>query len=202
MKHYFNPFSRGAITHWMLKELNVAHESVHIDFAAGENDSPDFRALNPMGKIPVLVDEGIVVTEVAAICAYLADKFPHKKLAPPPDSLDRGAYYRYLFMAGNTLEPAMTLNASGMTHPEPKTAGWGDMERVQLTIEQMTPDSDWALGARFTAADVVFGGLLDSALRFKLISDSGRVSRYVERIRIRPAYLAAHDVSLKTPDAL
>ena len=197
MKHYFNPMSRGVITDWMLRELNVTHDSIHIDLAAGENDAPEFRQINPMHKLPVLVDEGIVVTEVAAICAYLADKYPRKQMAPVPGSLQRGTYLRYLFITGNTLEPCITLHASGLTHPDPRTAGWGDMTRVQATIEQMTPAADWVLGKAFSAADVVYGGLLDSVHKFGLISTSRRVSRYVERIQARPAYQAAHAVDMK-----
>ena len=92
MKHYFNPRSRGATTDWMLKELDAPHEQIVVDFMAGENNSPEYRAINPMGKVPTLVDGDAVVTETAAICAYLADKFADKGLAPPPGSTQRGVY--------------------------------------------------------------------------------------------------------------
>ena len=78
MTHYFNPMSRAVTTHWMLTELDVKHEQIVVDFMSGETSTPEFRAINPMGKIPVLVDDDIIITEVAAICAYLADKFPEK----------------------------------------------------------------------------------------------------------------------------
>lgn len=192
MKHYFNPMSRGITTDWMLKELDVPHEQIIIDFSKGENNSPEYRKINPMGKLPALVDGGTVVTEVAAICAYLADKFPEKKLAPEPGSTDRATYYRYLFIAGNTIEPALALAASGLEHPQPSSAGWGDIPRVLATIEVMTPEVGWALGEQFTAADVVFGGLLDFSMAFNLLEASPRVADYVERIRARPAYRETH----------
>lgn len=192
MKHYFNPMSRAITTDWMLKELDVQHERIHIDFAANENNTPEFRRINPMGKLPVLVDGDTVVTEVFAICAYLADKFPEKQMAPAISSEERGAYYRYLFVAGNTIEPAFTLAACGYEHPEPVTAGWGDLSRVHTTIEEMTPETGWALGDDFTAADVVFGGLLDFAATFKWMEPSPKVAAYIERIRQRPAYQASH----------
>ena len=97
MRHYFNPMSRAVTSDWMLKELDVAHERIVIDIQAGEQDSPEYRATNPMGKVPTLVDGDAVVTEAAAICAYLADKFAEKGLAPSPSSPERGRYYRYLF---------------------------------------------------------------------------------------------------------
>ena len=90
MRHYFNPMSRAATSDWMLKELDAAHERVVVDIQAGEQDPPEYRAINPMGKVPTLVDGDAVVTEAAAICAYLADKFADKGLAPSPGSTERG----------------------------------------------------------------------------------------------------------------
>lgn len=192
MKHYFNPRSRAVSTMWMFAELGVPHEDILIDMGAGETRSAEYLAINPMGKVPALVDGDLVVTEVAAICAYLADRFPEKGLAPTSGSAERGPYYRYLFVSGTTIEPMLTLEALGITHPNPGTAGWGDLGRVMATVESMTPDTGWALGERFTAADVVFGGMLDSAIRFGLMKPSEKVTAYVERIRERPAYQATH----------
>ena len=192
MKHYFNPRSRAATTDWMLKELDAPHEQIVVDFLGGENDSPEFRAINPMGKVPALVDGDAVVTEAAAICAYLADKFPDKGLAPPPGSTERARYYRYLFFPGATLEPLFSLTSAGIEHPTPQSAGWGDMARVMATVESMTPGTGWALGEQFTAADVVYGGTLDFSIRFDWTQPSPRVAAYVERIRARPAYQATH----------
>lgn len=191
MKHYYNPMSRAVTTDWMLQELDVQHQQIVIDIT-DQNVLSDFRKINPMGKLPVLVDGGNLITEVAAICAYLADKYPQKRLAPETGSADRGGYYRYLFLAGNTIEPALTLAAAGLEHPEPSSAGWGDLTRVLATVEAMTPATGWALGAQFTAADVVFGGLLDSLIVFKSIDASPKVAAYVARIRQRPAYRKTH----------
>jgi glutathione S-transferase len=192
VKHYGNPISRAATTLWMLEELDVPHEQIVVDFAAAEQQSPEYRAINPMGKVPALVDGDVVVTEVAAICAYLADKFADKRLAPPPSSAERGTYYRYLFVPGTTIEPLFALTALGITHPNPGSAGWGDLERVMATVESMTPETGWALGEQFTAADVVFGGLLDFSIRFGWMQASQKVAAYVDRIRARPAYQATH----------
>lgn len=197
MKHYFYPMSRGATTDWMLKELDAPHEQVIVDLTIGENNLPEFRKINPMGKLPALVDGETVVTEVAAICAYLADKFPEKRLAPDAGAVERATYYRYLFLAGNTIEPAFSLAASGLEHPEPGSTGWGDMPRVLATVETMTPEASWALGEQFTAADVVFGGLLDFSMRFNLMDASPKVAAYVKRIRKRPAYRETHDAFIQ-----
>jgi len=192
MKHYFNPMSRGVTTDWILRELGVPHEQIIVDLTTDENNHLDFREINPMAKLPTLVDGETVITEVAAICAYLADKFPKARLAPAVNSIERGAYYRYLFFAGNTMEPAFTLADSGIEHPDPRSAGWGDLPRVLATVETMTPEASWALGEQFTAADIVFGGLLDFSALFNLIDPSPKVAAYIQRIRQRPLYRETH----------
>ncbi len=192
MKHYFYP-GRAITTDWMLKELDAPHEQIVVDFPGGENDSPEFRAINPMGKVPVLVDGDTIVTETAAICAYLADKFAEKGFAPSPGSTERGKYYRYLFFTGNTLEPLLSLTALEITHPDPRQAGWGDMPRVMAAVESMTPEVGWALGEQFTAADVVFGAWVDFSIRVNWMKASPKVSAYMERLRARPIYQATHE---------
>ena len=192
MKHYFNPLSRGATTAWMFCELDVDREDIVVDLRAGEQEGLDYRAINPMGKVPALVDGDVVVTESAAICAYLADRFPERGLAPQPGARERGAYYRYLFVPGTTLEPAFALASIELEHPAPQSVGWGDVTRALATIEAMTPAEGWALGDRFTAADVVFGGTLDSLVLLAGLEPSPRVAAYVERVRARPAYQATH----------
>ena len=188
MKHYFHPMSRARTTDWMLKELDAPHEQIVIDFPAGEQNSPEYRAINPMGKVPALVDGEVVVTETAAICAYLADKFIDQGFAPPVGSTERGKYYRYLFFPGVTLEPLLSVTSLGVEDIRPYTMGWGDMPRVLATVESMTPEAGWALGDQFTAADVVFGGALALFSDMNMMKASPKVAAYVERIKARPAY--------------
>ena len=138
MKHYYHPMSRAVSTYWMLLELGVEFEQVPVDFMAGENLQREFTSINPMAKIPTLVDGGVVVTEAAAICAYLADKFPEEKLAPPLDSTIRGAYYRYMIYPGATLEPMFTFQQTEVKDYSPQSVGWGDLFLFN-TIESMTP---------------------------------------------------------------
>ena len=196
MKHYFNPFSRAVTTHWMLTELNVDHEQVVVDLTAGGSRTPEYLAINPMGKVPALVDGDTVVTEVAAICAYLADRYPAKGFAPPTDSPERGRYYRYLFFPGTTLEPMFAARLFGLTDYPAESAGWGDYERCMNTVASMIPESDWVLESGFSAADVVFGGALDLAVNLGWIEAPGAdLAAYVARIRERPAYRKSHDPS-------
>ena len=193
MKHYYNPASRAVTTHWMLTELGAEHEQIIVNVQSGETASVEYREINPMGKIPTLVDGDVIVTEVAAICAYLADKYPEQGLAPPPESPERGRYYRYLFFPGTTLEPMFTAKLLGLKNYPAQSVGWGDFERCMAAVDSLTPSADWALGVRFSAADVVFGGTLDFAVQFGwLESPTEKVAAYVRRIKDRPAYQQSH----------
>jgi glutathione S-transferase len=193
MQHYYHPMSRAVTTDWMLRELEAEHEQVFVDFMKGENRTPEFMAINPMGKLPTLVDDGVVVTEAAAICLYLADKFSDRGLAPPAGSPERGRYYRYVLFAGNTLEPMFTMSQQEGVEFNPVSVGWGDRERCLNAMNEMTPAAGWILGDRFSAADVVFGGMLSFACQFGWIPDPApQVTGYVERIRSRPAYQQAN----------
>jgi len=192
MKHYYSAMSRAVTSDWMLKELDAKHERIVIDIQAGEQNSPQYRAINPMGKVPTLVDGDAVVTEAGAICAYLADKFSEKGFAPSLGSPERGRYYRYLFFPGTTLEPLLSITSLGVEDIKPHTMGWGDLPRAMAAVESMTPGTRWALGEQFTAADIVFGGALAFFCGFNLMSASTKVSSYIERIKSRAAYQETH----------
>ncbi len=196
MKHFYNPMSRAMTTLWMFAELEIEPEQILVDLQSGATAAPEFRAINPMGKIPVLIDDGIVVTEVAAICAYLADKYPDKGFAPMPTSPERGKYYRYLFVPGTTLEPMFTVKSMNVGDYPSSSVGFGDLDRCLATIEDMTPESGWALGDDFTAADIVFGGTLDFFIQTGSIeAPTDKQRAYVKRLKSRPAYQATHDPS-------
>ncbi|MCB1693564.1 MAG: glutathione S-transferase family protein [Pseudomonadales bacterium] len=193
MQHYYHPMSRAVTTDWMLHELDAEHEQIVIDFTKGENQTPAFRAINPMAKLPTLVDGDVVVTEAAAICLYLADKYIERGMAPPVDSPKRGQYYRYVLFCGSTLEPMFSVDDKEFNA---QSVGWGDRERCMASVEAMTPEQGWVLGDAFSAADVVYGGTLDFAVQFGWIkAPSASVAAYVNRIRARPAYRATHDPS-------
>eukprot|EP00439_Symbiodinium_sp_Y106_P089432 s1_g1968.t1 len=180
----------------MFAELEIEPEQILVDLQTGATATPEFRRINPMGKIPVLIDEDIVVTEVAAICAYLADKFSEKGFAPPPDSPNRGKYYRYMFVPGTTLEPMFTVNSMNVGDYPSMSVGFGDLDRCLATIEEMTPSEGWALGDEFTAADIVFGGTLDFFIQTGQIeAPTDKQRTYVRRLKDRPAYQATHDPS-------
>ena len=153
---YTNPMSRGRIAHWMLEEVGRPYRTVWLDFGPAMG-APDYLALNPMGKVPTVVHGDTVVTECAAVCAYLADAFPEAGLAPEPGR--RGAYYRWLFFAAGPVEAAVTNRALGVEVPDERTrmVGYGDFGRVMDALEAAVSGDGYVAGERFTAADVYVG---------------------------------------------
>ncbi|MEJ7933402.1 glutathione S-transferase family protein [Sphingobium sp. AN558] len=184
---YHNPMSRGQIVRWMLEEVGAAYETVLLDYEGGMKTA-DYLAVNPMGKVPAIIHEGHIVTECAAICAYLADTFPSANLAPALD--DRADYYRWLFFAAGPVESAVTNNALGFEIPEgrERMAGYGSFEQAIATLEKAVSGAAWICGDQFTAADVYVGSQVDFGLTFKSIPATPVLEAYASRLRERPAY--------------
>lgn len=184
---YTNPMSRGQIARWMLEEVGEVYETVLLDYGTTMK-AADYCAINPMGKVPAIVHDGRVVTECAAICAYLADAFPAANLAPPP--AERHDYYRWLFFAAGPVEAAVTNKALGFVLPEgrERTAGYGSFDDMIATLEHAVSGNAWICGDQFTAADVYVGSQIDWGLTFKSIPSSPVFEAYAARLRARPAY--------------
>lgn len=191
---YTNPMSRGQIVRWMLEEVGAPYEAVILGYEGGDMKSADYRAINPMGKVPAIVHDGRIVTECAAICAYLADAFPDAELAPALG--DRHAYYRWLFFAAGPVEAAVTNRALGFVVPEgrERMAGYGSFDDAVATLESAIAGDAWICGDQFTAADVYVGAQVDWGLAFKSIPSSPVLEAYAARIRERPAYKRAKEI--------
>jgi glutathione S-transferase len=185
---YTHPISSGRIARWMLEEIGVRYAVEVIDLETER--TPEFLKLNPIGKIPVLRHHNTVISEAAAICAYLADAFPLAGLAPASDSPARGEYYRWLFFAHGPLDTASTLKSLGYGPPPlgDQRAGWGSLERVTAMLEIVLKEREWLAGGKFTAADLYLGSLLDWAIRFGNVPETPVFRRYLDRVLDRPAY--------------
>jgi len=155
--------------------------------------SPAYLAINPMGKVPAIRHEDVVVTEVAAICAYLADAFPRAGLAPAFGHRDRAAYYRWMFFAAGPLEASVTNKALGVVVPDERRGmvGYGSLETVLETVESAVRGRPFVAGERFTAADVYLGSHLSWGMMFGTIEKRPEFERYVAGLKARPAALRA-----------
>jgi glutathione S-transferase len=184
---YTNPMSRGQIARWMLEEVGADYEQRLVQYGP-EMKGPDYLAINPMGKVPAIVHDGKVVTECAAICAYLAEAFPEAGLAPTAE--ERADYYRWMFFGAGPLEQAIINHAMKWESPEDKQAmlGYGSYELAVETLACWLADRDYVCGDRFTAADVYVGAQVDWGQAFGTLPPRPVFAAYAERLRARPAY--------------
>ena len=190
---YHNPMSRGRIVHWMLEEVGAPYETKVVDLEKREHKSPAYLAVNPMGKIPAIVHGDTVVTETAAICAYLADAFPSAGLAPALGDHARGTYYRWLFFAAGCLEPALVDRMLGRPPVEREgVLSYGNYESALGTLEKALAPGPWLLGERFCAADLYVGAQIGWGLRAKGLEPRPAFQKYLERCAQRPAYKRAN----------
>ena len=193
---YTNPMSRGRIARWMLEEVGQPYRAEVLGYG-GTMKSPEYLAINPMGKVPAIKHGDRVVTEGAAICAYLADAFPGADLAPP--SADRADYYRWLFFAAGPIEQAVTNKSLGFEVPADRAAmaGYGSFTAVMDAMEHAVTRQEYVAGDRFTAADVYFGSQIGWGLQFGSIETRPAYVAYWSRISARPAYARASEIDDK-----
>ncbi len=191
---YTNPQSRGRIARWMLEEVGQPYETEVLDFATTMK-APAYLAINPMGKVPALRHGDAVVTEAAAICAYLADAFPQAKLAPPPGDRLRAPYYRWLFFAAGPIEAAISNKALGFQVPREREGmmGYGTVERVMKTLEDALSRGDYLVGDGFTAADLYVCAQIGFGMMFGTIEKRPVFQKYWQRLSARPAAVRAKE---------
>lgn len=189
---YTNPMSRGRVARWALEETGQPYTAEVLDYPSTMK-APAYLAINPMGKVPALRHGDVVVTENAAICAYLADAFPENHLAPPPGHKLRGPYYRWLFFAAGPLEAAISNRALGFVVPpeRERMIGYGNIALVLNTLEAAVSRGDYLAGDSFTAADLYVGSHIGFGMMFGSLEKRPAFERYWQRLSSRPAYLRA-----------
>jgi glutathione S-transferase len=186
IKLLHHPFSRAANTVWALEEIGCEYELEYVDFARGEQKKAPVRALNPMGKLPTLVDGGVVVTEAAAVALYLADRYAPGRLAPALDAPERATYLRWSFYAPSVIEPGCLAHSAKWEY-RASAAGFGTYEEMLDTISAAIGEGPWLLGEHFTMADLVFGGTVRYMTMFEMLDKRPEYLAYVERLSGRPA---------------
>jgi glutathione S-transferase len=189
---YTNPMSRGRIARWMVEETGQPYDTVIVPFGPAMK-SAEYRAVNPMGKVPAVRHGDVVVTECAAICAYLADTFPEAKLAPP--NTQRGSYYRWLFFAAGPLEAAVSNRSLGFEVPDERRGmiGYGSFQDVMDTLEIAVSTNPFVAGQAFTSADVYVGSHIAWGLQFGSIEKRPAFVDYLGRVSGRPAFQRARE---------
>lgn len=190
---YTNPQSRGRIVRWLLEEAELTYDVELVTFGKMMN-SADYRQLNPMTKVPSLRHGSTVVTETAAICAYVADAFPESQLAPALP--DRGDYYRWLFFAAGPLEHAITNRNLGFEVPREKeaTVGYGNFAKTIDTLSVAVQTNPYIAGSQFSAADIYVGSHIGYGMQFKTIPERPEFVAYWQKLQTRPAFKRAAEL--------
>jgi glutathione S-transferase len=192
---YTNPQSRGRIAHWMMEELAEPYETVWLDYATSMH-APEYLAINPMGKVPALTHGKAVVTETAAICAYLATQFPEKQLIPT-HSEGQAAFFRWLFFAAGPLEQAVTAKSQNwsVTPEQEGFLGFGNYNKTISTLANALHLSPYIAGEHFSAADVYVGSHLSWGMLFNSIEAQPVFEDYVARLKLRPAFIRSNQIN-------
>lgn len=190
IKFYTNPMSRGQIARWMLEEIGAPYEQVLLDYGTTMKEA-DYLAVNPMGKVPAIDHDGHVVTECAAICAYLAEAFPDAGLAPRAG--EHADYFRWMFFAAGPLEQAVTFKFMQVPFDGKSAmmAGCGTFDSMVAALDGWLAGHDYVCGGRFTAADVYVGAQVTWGLQFQSIPSTPAFAAYSARVTDRPAYRKA-----------
>lgn len=191
---YTNPMSRGRIARWMLEEVGQPYRTEIIEY--GSIKSPAYLAVNPMGKVPAITHGETVVTEGAAICAYLADAFPEAGLAPAPTDRARGPYLRWLFFAAGPLEAVATNKALKLEVPpgQERMAGYGTYGDVMNALEGAVSGRSFVAGDRFSAADLYLGSHLAWGMMFGTVEKRAAFEAYLGPLLERPAAKRAKEI--------
>ena len=191
MKLYWAPQTRSSRAVWMLEEAGVDYEIEAVDIRAAERrDSDEFRAASPMGKVPALVDGDVMMSESAAICLYVADRYSSGNLAPALDNSSRGRFLYWLMFTPAVIEPAMSEKFNDI-EPNPGRSGWGSFDLMVKTLEEALAGRRWLLDDKFSAADVMVGSSVVFMRMFDMLPDSPTLAQYADRCLQRPAYQKA-----------
>lgn len=191
MKLYWSPKTRAFRIAWLLEEAGLAYERVPIDIRdPGARGDPAFRAVSPLGKVPALEDGAARLTDSGAICIYIADQYPQTRLAPPIGHPDRGRFLQWVTYTNSVIEPSMAEKLAKL-EPRPSSYGWGSYELMLATLQRELSGSEWILGERFSAADVLLGTSAAWLIQFGLHGGGDAVAAYANRCRARPAWQRA-----------
>src|SRR5690554_5938895 len=193
---YYAPRTRSFTALWLLEEFGLDYALESFDLSNRRHKQPDYLALNPLGKVPMLLDRGRAVPEIGAIAIYLSDLYPAAKLAPAPDEPKRPAFLRWIFFASAIIEPSLGERMFGWT-PAPSSLAWGSFDEMIRVVTEGVSGGDWLLGDTFSAADVAVGAGLRFGMMFGAIPAEGPIADYVARCTARDAFKRAEAIEAR-----
>lgn len=188
---YWSPHTRASRIIWLLEEAGLPYTIADVNVHDGSHRrNADFLAASPMGKVPAIRDGKATVFDSAAICGYIADRYPDSGLAPAPDHHDRARYWQWMVFTPSVIEPALSEKAGGWTPASGRNA-WGDFDRMIAAFESGIGETDWVLGEHFSAADIMLGSSAIFMRMFGMMPESAILNAYADRCAARPAFQRA-----------
>lgn len=185
------PHSRSGGALALMEELGVPYDLHVLSLKKNEQRDPKYMAINPMGKVPAILHNGVLITEQAAVYMYLAELYPQANLAPPIGDPQRGPYLRWMVFYGSCFEPAVVDRSQKSPPVAPSTSPYGDFDTMLNTVKAQLAKGPYIAGDKFTAADVLWGMALKWTTGFKLVPETPEITAYIERVNSRPALVRA-----------
>jgi glutathione S-transferase len=190
---FHSPHTRSSCTFFLLEELGIPYDMRVLNMKAGEQRQPAYLAVNPLGKVPAIMDGDTLVTEQVAIFIHLADRFPQAGLAPSLDDPRRGAYLRWLVYYAACFEPALMVRSMQAEPVPAMSSPYGDFDAMLGVIEAQLQQGPYLLGDGISAADILWGAALGWAMDYCGVPRRPAFVDYVARIAARPAAKRAEE---------
>lgn len=180
---------------WLLEELGISYQDVFLKKSSGDLDSPAYRALNPMGRVPTLVDGSIVIHESAGICLYLADRYGYGKLCPRlEDWNERALYQQWMTFSVGSLECVVARMFTHVRTPEEKAVTYAFVEEqceiFKKVLNPILERQESILPSGFSAADIMLASVIPGAEAW-LMTNNPPIQNYMKRMMARPAAVRA-----------
>lgn len=190
---YYAPQSRALGALALMEELGADYDLRILDLKSGEQREPAYLAINPLGKVPAIVHEGVLVTEQPAVYQYAAELYPESGLSPAPGTPLRGAYLRWLAFYGSSFEPALLDKALQRPPASPSLVPYSDYDSTMKVLNDQLEKGPYLLGETITAADILWGVALSWTVAFKMVPETPAIRAYITRIDARPAVQRARE---------
>ncbi|MBL4633036.1 MAG: glutathione S-transferase [Kofleriaceae bacterium] len=196
---YYTPRSRSFAALWLLEELGEDYQLESFDITTARHKKADYLALNPMGKVPLVVDGDTPIPELGAIAIYLSDRYPGAKLSPLTEDPQRPAYLRWTFFSSAIMEPAFCEKLFKWEIPAHSVA-WGSFDQMLDIVTKAVTDSTWLLGDSFSSADILVGSNLRVGQMLGIVPKEGPINDYISRLEKRDGFVRAEAIEARESD--
>ncbi len=196
---YYTPRSRAFSALWLLEELGEDYRLESFDLATGRHKQADYLALNPMGKVPLVVEGNTPIPEQGAIAIYLSDLYPNAKLSPALGDPKRPAYLRWILFASAIMEPAFSQKLFQWEAPAMRVA-WGSFEQMLDIVTRALSETTWLLGDCFSSADILVGSNLLAGQMLGIVPTEGPLEDYLSRLKKREGFVRAAAIEARESD--